>query len=286
MIRVLSALTAFLCALTFVSGCTKIKTIGGESKKDAYRRVVSLSPSSTEVASMMTYVEVIGMTASCDWPPMLKGTVIMKGVKPDYETILKMGPDAIFYDSTIIPEADLQKFKDAKIPLVSTDGGTTLKDFEDNLRKIASLTHGEYSTSKYIDQIDREVTQARVNAITPTPKVAIIMPSGGVGEHMIAGTESFSAIVVNNSGGEAVGPKGRMFVTLNAEDFIKMNPDIVVVAGEKKSLVADPRFKSMTAFTKGRLAEFAPGILFRQGMRVNVAIKNMGTSILEAMGKK
>lgn len=287
--RVFAKITSIALASTVLavaiasSGCAKVNTIGGIYNKGAYKRVVSLSPSSTEVAGMLPFVEVVGKTASCDWPMTIKGVVVMKGVKPDYESIIKMGPDAIFYDSDIIPKADLKPFEDAKIPLVATDGGAGLNEFKDSLRKIGALTHGEPVVSKYIDQIDRETNQARVVAMTPTPKVAILLPSGGSGEHMIAGLDSFPAVIVNASGGQAVGPAGRLFVPLNAEDFIRMNPDMIVVAGEKDSVVTDPRFKSMTAFTKKRIAVFAPSVLIRKGQRVDSAIKNMASTIVSVM---
>lgn len=283
--RIFSALMAALCAAIVLSGCSKVKTIGGEEAKVTYRRIVSLSPSSTEIVALIPFCELIGKTASCDWPMTIKGTVVMNGVKPDYETIIKMGPDAIFYDSAIMPKADLKKFEDAGIPLVDTDGGPTLEDFENGLRKIGPFVHGEYVLSTYIDQIRRNVSQARVNTLDPKPKVVVLMPSGGAGEHMIAGTESFPATVVNNSGGVFIGPKGTNFVPLNAEEFIKMNPDVVIVAGEPASVQNDPRFKTMTAIQKKRISGFAPGILLRKGQRITLAIKNMNVMIVEQMKK-
>jgi iron complex transport system substrate-binding protein len=284
--RVLFALFAALCAVILLSGCTKIKTMGGEEAKVKYKRIVSLSPSSSEIAALIPFCEVIGKTAACDWPPTLKGVVVMKGVKPDYETIIKMGPDAIFYDSTIIPKADLAKFETAGIPLVDTDGGPKLEDFERALRELGPYTHGEYVLSTYIDQIWRSVAQANVSAMDPKPKVAVVLPSAGNGEHMIAGLDTFAAMVVNNSGGEFVGPSGRMYVPLNAEEFIKMNPDVIIVAGETQSVVGDPRFKTMTAIQKKRISGYAPGVLLRKGQRVNLAIKNMAAMIIEQMKKE
>jgi len=288
--RVLSLLTALSCAVLVVSGCKKTETRGGvdilQTDLKTYKRVVSLSPSSTELAALLNFTQVIGKTASCDWPPTVGGEVVMKGVKPDYEVILKMGPDAIFYDRDVISDAEVQRFKDANIAVVATDGGTTLDDFKKGLRDLAPHVFGEHTVSVYCDQIDRAISRARANAVEPAPKVAVLLPSGGHGEHMIAGTESLAALMVNNSGGQLIGPVGTKFMMLNAEEFIRMNPDVVVVAGEPASVVNDPRFKAMTAFQKKRIAPFAPGILLRRGQRVHTAIESMAATIVNEMSKE
>lgn len=284
MIRILYALLAATLFLLALSGCKNIKTEGGVDAPSTYRRVVSLSPSSSEITSLITYMEVIGKTASCNFPPGLRGSVVMKGTKPDYESILKQRPDVVLYDRDVISDEDVQKFKDSGIPVHATDGGTTLAGFEKSLRELGKHSHGEYVLSSYIDQIYRQIGQAKSSAISPAPRVVVLLPGKG-SEHMIAGEESTPAMIVNNSGGQFVGAPGRAFVPLNAEAFMKMNPDVIVVAGDPASVKADPRFKSMTAFQKGRIAPLLPDVILRKGSRLNTAIKNMATTILEQMRK-
>lgn len=284
--RVFSLLAAVSCALVFTSGCTKTVVTGGKDIKTTYERVVSLSPSSTEVAALLPFIKVVGKTASCDWPPTVQGDIVMKGVKPDYETIIKMNPDAIFYDRDVISDEEVKRFKDANITVVATDGGKTLADFKKGLRELAPHVYGEHTVSVYCDQIDRAITRAKSSALTPTPRVAVLLPSGGQGEHMIAAKDSLASLIVNSASAELVGPAGTKFMALNAEEFIRMNPDVVIVAGEIASVANDPRFKAMTAFQKKRIAPFAPGILLRRGQRVHTAIENMAGTIVQEMGKE
>lgn len=284
MIRISSAFFAALVAILAISGCKRIQNVREVTSDVSYRRVVSLSPSSTELMALMPYVELIGRTKSCNYPLGLRGEIVMDGVKPKYEEILRMRPDVIVYDGDIVSKEDLQKFVDAKIPIVDTGAGTTLEEFDNTVRGFAKFSHGEYMMSSYFDQVSREIGKARSNEITPHPKVAVLLPGKG-SEHMIAGTESTPAMIVNLSGGEFVGVPGRLFQPLNAEAFMKLNPDVIVVAGDPTSVKADPRFKTMTAFQKGRIAPLLPDVIIRKGGRVNVAIKNMAATILQEMRK-
>lgn len=285
MIRKLLALLVVSATAVFLSGCQEDHTIGGTIPTTIYHRGVSLSPSSTEVVMLTRFVELVGRTQSCDYPANVAGAeVVMKGIKPNYERILQIHPDAVFYDGAIISDADLQKFKDANIPTVETGGGDTVEAFEKNLMVIAPLIKGEPGFSAYVDKIQKSINAAKSSSLEPKPKVAILLPGEGA-EHMICGQDSFAASLVKNSGGEPVGPAGNQFVTLNAESFIKMNPDVIIVAGVLDSVIHDARFAGMSAMQKHRIQGFAPALLLRKGQRIDATIKNLSGMILTLMKK-
>lgn len=251
-----------------------------------YRRVVSLSPSSTEIATRLGFVQIIGRTASCELPTAAKIPVVMNGVKPDYEKILALNPEAILYDHDLISEADLAKFAEMKIATIDTGGKpNTVKGFCDNLLDIGAITHGEKPLAEYVDRINSEIGAAKVNTVSPKPKVAILLGGSGA-EHMIAGTNSFSADVVRQAQSEPVGPDAPNFVTLNAEWLKSADPDIIFVPGDVDSVQNDPRFKTLKAVVNRRVYRFAPEMIMRRGGRVESAIKNVNVAIYNLMNRK
>src|SRR5437764_1359671 len=84
---------------------------------------------------------------------------------------------------------------------------------------------GGKSVSDYVDNIYKNLHEAKTAAGTPSQKVALIMPGGG-SEHMIAGTDSFQADCLKQVGATPVGPKGKIFVNVNVEDLLKQDPDV------------------------------------------------------------
>lgn len=284
----ISVLVSLGLGVILLSGCGSdpITQVRDTTSPVLYKRIVSLSPSSTEIATRLGYVEIVGRTASCDLPPQANVPVIMNGLKPDYEKIMALKADAVLYDHDIISESDLAKFKEMDLPTFDTGGGeNTVASFNQKLLELGVVTHGESALSDYVDRINKEISTAKGNAISPAPKVAILLAGEGA-EHMIAGTNSFTADLVRNAQAEPVGPAAKNFVTLNAEWFKSSDPDVIFVPGDPSSVQNDPRFKTLKAVLNKRVAQFSPELLMRRGGRVESAIKNLNVAIYNLMAKK
>ncbi len=271
--RFLSWIALFL--LLLVGGCSDQKSIiGGKVPPKLYMRVVSLSPSCTELASATFGRIIAGRTESCNSPLRVKeAPVVMKGVKPDYEKIVKIKPDAVLYDPELFAESDIAKFKELGIPTVAI-GGNSVDEFIESVYEFARFTGAETLGSKYLEKIDRERRNALAVPPDPPVKTVLIMPGSGY-EHMIAGTESFYADVVRSGGGEPVGPKGHHFMQLNAEWLITTNPELIITAGAADAVLNDPRFKGLDAVKKGRVYGTNPDITLRRGGYVDSFIKRV-----------
>ncbi|MEQ1823712.1 MAG: helical backbone metal receptor [Fimbriimonadaceae bacterium] len=276
----------FICAVLLLGGCGESYTNARlNPAPELYKKVVSLSPSSTDICQTLTYITLVGRTSQCSVPPVSKAIVVMNGLKPDYEKIMSVSPDAIVYDHDLISETDLAKFKEMKIPTFDTGGAdNTVNAFITRLREFAKYTHGETANSAYIDRITKEINSAKGNAVTPKPRIAVLLGGGGA-EHMIAGKNSFVADIVRQAQSEPIGPDAKNFVGLNAEWLKSADPDVIVVPGDASSVTNDPRFKTLKAITKGRVISFDADLLLRRGSRVESAIKNLNVSVYQTMNK-
>lgn len=262
-------------SLLLLVGCGSQKAfIGGKKTDREVKTVVSLSPGTSELAALTFRRRILGRTSSCDLPPEItRVPVVMTGVKPDFEKIAKIHPDMVLYDPDLFSEGDLAKFKELGIDTFAV-GGDTVDQFIDRLYEFGRISNSVDSISTYVDRIYRERESAQVVKATPPVTMAVVLPGSGY-EHMIAGTEGIVADIVRSGGGEPVGPAGKRFVTMNAEAFIKLNPELIITAGQPDAVVADPRFKNLRAVKNGKVFGTNASVTLRRGSYMEKFIKRV-----------
>lgn len=278
------ALPIIASLIFVVSGCgPKAVTVAMRPKH--YKAIVSLSPGTTEIiASDGDVATLKGRTSSCNFPQYIQSSVpIVAAVKPDYERIQSIHPDLVVYDKSLYSEQDIDKLKSTGADMFAIDANT-IDDFTKELYRLGSLIAAETHVNDYVNRIHVEMAAAAASPITPTPKVAILMPNES-GSDYIEGTDGFLADVVKQAGGQLVGPKSDHFGPVNAEAFVAMNPDVIVVPGSKLvttgpgQVLNDPRFKSITAVKTGAVRMIDTDVLLRRGHRLDQLLKGMHTVI-------
>lgn len=260
-------------------GCGSKETVPVYMPEKRYQAIVSLSPSTTEIAYLQLGADRLkGRTASCNWPTGLdRIPVVMTNTKPDLEAIAKINPDLIIFDSLALSEADVEKLKELKAEVFPLKA-SSVKEFKKSLSELGAKLHVETTVWEYIDKIDSATASAQGSVSGPKMKVAVIMPGEGT-EHYIAGLNSFQADLIRCSGAEPVGPDGDRFVPLNAEAFVNMKPDIIVVAGNPTSVENDPRLKTMAAVINKKIIGVKQDIILRAGTRVDTLIQNLAKEL-------
>jgi ABC-type Fe3+-hydroxamate transport system substrate-binding protein len=266
----IALLAVGLLASLSLTGCqgTVYSQQGGIPRSKVYRNVVSISPSATELVVGLG-AKITGRTASDDYPPTIKDvTVVMKGVKPNYEEISAMQTQLVVYDSELFSESDIAKFRELNIDTFDVNSNS-IAELEDKVQKLGALLGLETMASAYVDRIRKAIDSVSGAAPEPKRKIAIILPGNG-SEHLIAGNKSFLAELYDKLGGQLVGPDANNFVPLNAESFRALNPDLIIVGGKADSIRKDPRFAGMKAITGDHIFEFInQGLLIRRGVRVD-----------------
>jgi len=270
----------FLLVFVFMTGCSQ-RQVKLERRPKFYRSLVSLSPSTTEILCSDADANTIkGRTASCNFPPnMMANIPVVASVKPDYELIQQVKPDMIVYDKGLYSDQDIEKLKGTGAELFGLDA-TTVEDFVKQLYVLGSKLAWETRFNDYIMRIETEKRAIEGTPYDPRPNVAIILPDAS-GNDLICGTDSFLADVVRITGGKLVGPKGSQFLPLSAENFVALDPDVIVTTHTKDSQVnpkliaADPRFKTIKAVKTSRIRALQADVLLRKGQRVDDLIKAM-----------
>ncbi len=280
------------CALALGAGCgPKVVQRGGVLPEKRYRNVVSLAPGTTEIIEQYCNGSQIlkGRTAADDYPGSVESVPVVASVRPDFEKIKSVGADLVVYDSLLLNPQDVSKLKSLDVDTFAIDA-QDVSTFITEIYRLGGLLGGETNVSDYVDRIENARSTAQGDAITPKPKVAVIMPAGG-GAYFVNGTDSFLANAIRDAGGDPVGPKADRFVPLNAEEIVAANPDAIFVPVNAKDkakavqqalgVLNDPRFKSITAIHKGKITGFDEDVMLRRGGRVDQLIDKVHKFLLE-----
>lgn len=247
-----------------------------------YKRVVSLSPSTTEiVAASLTTPALVGRTASCNFPAYsVEKAPIVAQVKPDWEKLREAKPDFIVYDATLYSPQDVAKLKETGATLFGFTA-KNLGEFKVQLFELANFFGSATRASEYFDKIELERGNATGAAPEPRRTVSIILP-GPNGQHMILGKNAFLADVVKAAGGEPAGPDADKFVPLTPETLVSLNPDFIIVPAKDQQdasgamlIAKDPRFKNVKAVKEGHLGAVVGDVLLRMGSRIDTSIKGI-----------
>lgn len=282
--RALSLIVLPLSIAFGLAGCNKQR---GQAplklRPHNYQKIVSLSPSTTEILSGALTVTIIGRTQADNYPSQVTSVPVVASVKPDYEKIASLGPDLIVYDGSLYSPQDIEKLKSTGAALFKIDANN-LEDFKKQIYELSSLVGQEITGSGYVDRITIEFGAGKGGVPKPGPKVAVLMASAS-GHHYIDGTDSFVDNVAKDLGGTPVGPKGTEFVPLSPEAMAGYDPDVIVVDGTKtdtagvEALLKDPRFASLKAIKTKKVRVIDRDILLRRGSRVDSLVKGLARAM-------
>ena len=246
----------------------------------AITKIVSLSPSTTEILGELQLTDyLVGRTANCDEPPSVKGAiVVVNGTKPDFEKIAKISPDLIVYDAKLYLATDLDGLKQSN-PMILKMDVNNVDDLMDFILQLGRITGQVTLASEEADKLYSARERARGAA--PAEKVRIAVLSGGTGEYYAAGKDSFIADVVKNCGGDVVGPPGNIFAPMAPEQLVAGDPQIILVAGSAKAVLADSRLASVQAIKSNPQAVFEvpENYLYRPGPKTISLIDDLSNRV-------
>jgi iron complex transport system substrate-binding protein len=283
-------LAALLAGLVLF-GCQGSKTVERPRREKMYRKVISLSPSTTELIGVYgESAALVGRTEADNYPTYgVPNIEVVASVKPNYERIAAIQPDLLVYDAALFNPQDLEKLKSMTKADTFAITADTVEAFIEQLYEMGTLLGSESKVNEYVMKIRSEMDSAKSEAATPAAKVAVLLSGGG--RDYIAGTKSFIASVIAASGGELVGPEDNKFVAVSPESFVSMNPDLIIVAGTKQDMkgavavLNNPKYQSMRAIKDKRIRVINEDVLVRRGARVDQLIAAVHKVLAEGSGK-
>ncbi|MER3496164.1 MAG: hypothetical protein C4320_04795, partial [Armatimonadota bacterium] len=191
--------------LAVLIGCGQAQTLGGKDRPKRYTKIVSLSPSTTEILAG-NGIPLVGRTSACNYPESVKRVPVVGSVEPDYEALARIKPDLVVYDKALYGEAKVRKIE--ALGAKTYDPQTFVK-FQQQCYELGSLTATETTLASYVDRVRNAAAAASGSG--EGISLAIILPSKN-GRPLIAGTKGFLGEIVRATGAKMIGPNGDNFV--------------------------------------------------------------------------
>ncbi len=255
-----------------LGGCGKEPIqVGGELPEKLYGRIVSLSPSTTEIIALLGLeTKIVGRTAACDAPETIRDRPIVANPTPNVELIISLQPDIVIFDASLFSGDDpaIVKLEEAGLEIRPVDINS-VDEWRDVVVDLGNLLSQQVAASKEIDKLTASLHKGKLD---PQPSVLIAM---GGSQPMVAGVDSFQGDVARKAGAVSVGPASNRFETVNIEQIASWNPDVVFVSDDPNVYLSNAGWAATNAGRNGRIFRVHPNLLLRPGARVADLIGSM-----------
>lgn len=243
------------------------------SKSGAPERIVSLSPSTTEILFALGAGDrVVGRTRYCDHPPEARAVPIVGGfVDANLETIAQSKTDLVVGARGPGGQAIADKLTAIGIAsfFPKTD---SIADIEAAIADIAEKI-GLPDRGRAIVAAMRAKREAIAAAVAGAPRVRTLFVFG-LDPIGVAGPGSFSNEMLELAGGENVMKGGGPFPVVNAETLVALDPELILdasVTGRDLDASAvdrtAPGWRDLRATSRGKIVPILDLAVIRPGPR-------------------
>lgn len=204
-----------------------------KSEPGAYHRIISLSPSLTEILFALGLGEqVVGVTRYCDYPPeALKKSKVGGYIDPNYEAMLTLKPDLVVM---LVEHEEPRAFMQQRGIDILVSNHRTLAGIHDSIAEIGRACGRTEGSQKLLTEINSKLTEIRMKT-NGLPRQRVLLAAGrnpeldGLREVYIAGQDGFFDEMIELAGGQnAYTNKKIKYPKVSPEGILTMNPDVIV----------------------------------------------------------
>jgi iron complex transport system substrate-binding protein len=247
-----------------------------DTEDDAPERIVSLSPSATEILfAVGAGDQVVAVDDQSDFPEDVP-TTDLSGYEPNVEAIIEYEPDLVVAD--FLAEDIVAGLEAAGAEVLVQDAAATLEDTYDQVAELAIATGHEDEGAELVAEmradIDELVASVPDRDAAPTYYHELDDTLYSVTSETFIG-ELYALAGLENIADEA-DPDGEFggYPQLSAELIVAADPDFVFLADTEccgqtaETLAARPGFADLSAIADGNVVELSDDIASRWGPRV------------------
>jgi iron complex transport system substrate-binding protein len=198
------------------------------------RRVVSLSPSNTElVYELGAGSQLVGRDDLSDYPADAKSLPSVGGSMGDYnyEAIANLKPDLVLAAGINTPE-QVKSITDLGIPVYYVPNPTDFNSLNANILAIAQLLGDESDGVKVTHELSARVktVETQVAKTKDHPLVYYELDATDPTKPWTAGPGSFVAMIITAAGGTNIGQDlSSQWAQMSQEDIIARDPDYILL---------------------------------------------------------
>jgi iron complex transport system substrate-binding protein len=267
-----------------VAACSREPADRDRSGGGSRARIVSLSPSATEiVAALGATADLVGVDEYSSYPPGVeKLPKVGSFLAPDIEAILRLSPTLVIVDD--VHGRTAAALKQAGIAIAACPMHA-LPDVKSALIAIGDALGKRDAAMAKVAEIDRALDAAAARRPARRPKVLAVIDrrAGDLGGLVAAGPGSWLDELLAIVGGENVlAVTGTRYPKISREEVLTSKPEIIVDA----AFVADPaapldawRGVDVPAVAAGRVVVAKEAFLLAPSPRVREALERLAAIV-------
>ncbi len=241
-------------------------------------RIISLSPSVTEILfEIGAGDEVVGVTASCDWPPEAKKKKVVAGVAPNFQAILSLNPDIVIFEKKLMGKY-IPTFEKLGINYLAVETDDWKMLFK-NILLIGKVTGHYQEAEELVTQLlnTYEDVSALLEECPSQPKVLVIMWANPI---YTIGTDTMAYTFWRDLKTKPLALPGD-YGSVNIEWIISSDPDYIIALGDNvmEDLSKNPFITSLRAWREGRVINIDPSLVLRGTPRMVMAFKYLAKQL-------
>jgi len=206
---------------------------GAAASDDGPRRIISMTPSTTEVIFALGLGDrLVGRSRFCDYPPEALDVPEVGGfLDPNYEAIAALKPDRVL----LIPSHDEHRQRLEQLGIPSTViSQTSLEDILASIRTIGEMCNASDRADALIASIETRIASVRERVEDRSRPRVLLSVGRDVGAQQIeqvyaVGRGTFLDDLLDIAGAENIATEGAAeYPSFTAEAIIRLNPEVII----------------------------------------------------------
>ena len=282
----LFAFAICLCMISVLPGCEPKHppdnpktdfpvTVGDLVIRSAPQKVVSLSPSITEIIySLGSYARLIGVSDYCDFPPEIEALPKLGNqILPDIDAIIALGADLVLCSGEL-PAGDLERLQAQKINVIIVSPGVDADLFE-LFNAVSSVLSGyltgEATARRAAGLVNAEYDRVAEAVPAASAKACLFLSASGD----VATPDTFAGQLLEKARAVNAAQGGSNF-SFPIEELASQMPEFIFCPKtDVEAYKSNPALAEAPAVQKGQVIGVDTVLFERQGERAAEAVKTL-----------
>ena len=258
-------------------------------KSDA-RRIVSLSPTATEMLFAIGAGERVVATDSASSYPKYAPRTDLSGLSPNAEAVANYRPDLVVVDAD--RNGSIANLTKLNVPVMVEPAAKTLNDTYDQIADFGLATNRKAKADNVVAKMKTDVADAIAGAGSDMKKLSYYHEVDNTYYSVTSATfvgNIYSMFALANIADRAKTTAGNTYPQLSAEYILNNDPDLIFLADtpdESAATVAKrPGWGNLTAVKQKQVIELDSDTASRWGPRVVAFISKVADAVRQARAK-
>lgn len=287
-------ITAAILAVTALAGCGKSNSAADTTVPGIDQRIVSLSPTATEMLyAIGAGDQVVAVDSLSTYPDEVAPKVTkISAYEPSAEAILGYEPDVVIISNDMNKISEQLTAANPDIKVWTGAAAATIDDAYDQITQLGELTGHRDDATTLIDSMKQRIAAA-TKSFEGAP---------ATGSYYYELDNTFYSITSNTFIGALLKPfgltniadgveEGNDYPQLNAESIVKANPSVIFLADTKccqqnaQMVAARAGWSSIDAVKNGLVVELDDDVASRWGPRIVDLVEAFSAAIAKSIGE-